>query len=406
VEEKFDVVVVGGGLAGLTLASALSDAGHPTAVLEARKSVTPVKRAMSLAPNGLEVLEKLHLLSDIEAIGRKIRVVKYLKIPGELLVAYDYSLLGGTKKNYLLAFLPHELEWILRKRAEEKQVKIYEGASFDAFLRENGQVSGVRATVDGARLNLTSKVVVGADGGRSMVRQAAGIRANSEQYKSSYLVTVADAVGDSQAEATHYLARGRMLGNFPLRHGRYLFYYLREGTFESLKANGLERFKMELSTLAPELTGCLEAANSWNDFSYLIPQEARVDSWVADHVALVGDAAHSIEPSLGQGGSLALSDVDALLPVLDICFAKSNFSATALKTYEAARRPQTEMLQRMAELTATLMNTHNGVVEWLRDRTMRRMQRNRRSMMLALETASGMKRNIGLTDKLRLAGFL
>lgn len=404
-EEKFDVVVVGGGLAGLTLASALSDAGHPTAVLEARRSVAPVKRGMSLAPNGLDVLEKLHLLSDIEAIGRKIRVVKYLKSPGELLVAYDYSFLGGTK-NYLLAFLPHELEAILRKRAEEKQVKIYDGASFDAFLRDNGQVSGVRATVDGARLNLTSKVVVGADGGRSMVRQAVGIRANSEQYKSSYLVTVADVVGDSQAEATHYLASGRMLGNFPLRHGRYLFYYLPEGTFESLKANGLERFKMNLSTLAPDLTGCLESVNSWNDFSYLIPQHARVDSWVADHVALVGDAAHSIEPSLGQGGSLALSDVDALVKVLDICFAKSDFSATALKSYEAARKPQTEMLQRMAELTAMLMNTDNGVVEWLRDRTMRRMQRNRRSMMLALETASGMKRNIGLTDKLRLAGFL
>jgi 2-polyprenyl-6-methoxyphenol hydroxylase-like FAD-dependent oxidoreductase len=405
VEEKFDVVVVGGGLAGLTLATALSVGGHRTAVLEARKGVAPVKRGMSLAPNGLQVLDRLDLLSEIEGIGRKVRVVKYLKSSGELLAAYDYSLLG-CRQNYLLAFLPHELEALLRKRAEQKQVRIYEGASFDAFLRESGQVSGVRATIDGRQLNLSAKVVVGADGGRSMVRQAAGIQANSEQYTSSYLVTVADAADDSQGEAKHYLARGRMLGNFPLPHGRYLFYYLPTGKFENLKANGLERFKMGLTTLAPELTECLETVNSWNDFSYMIPQEARVDSWVADHVALVGDAAHSIEPSLGQGGSLALSDVDALLQVLDMCFAKSDFSATALKSYEAARRPQTELLQRMAELTAMLMNTNNRVVQWLRDRTMRRMRGDRKSMMLALETASGMKRNITLTDKLRLAGFL
>jgi 2-polyprenyl-6-methoxyphenol hydroxylase-like FAD-dependent oxidoreductase len=405
VEEKFDVVIVGGGLAGLTLASALSVGGHPTAVLEARRGVAPVKRGMSLAPNGLQVLDRLDLLSEVEGIGRKVHVVKYLKSSGEVLAAYDYSLLG-CRQNYLLAFLPHELESLLRKRAEQKHVKIYEGASFDAFLRESGQVSGVRATIDGRQLNLTAKVVVGADGGRSVVRQAAGIQANSEQYTSSYLVTVADAVDDSQGEAKHYLARGRVLGSFPLPHGKYLFYYLPTGTFENLKTNGLERFKMDLTTLAPELTACLETVNSWNDFSYMIPQEARVDSWVADHVALVGDAAHSIEPSLGQGGSLALSDVDALLQVLDICFAKSDFSATALKSYEAARRSQTELLQRMAELTAMLMNTNNRVVQWLRDRTMRRMQGDQKSMMLALETASGMKGNISLTDKLRLAGFL
>jgi 2-polyprenyl-6-methoxyphenol hydroxylase-like FAD-dependent oxidoreductase len=405
VDDVFDVVVVGGGLAGLTLAMALCERGHPTAVLEARRGVAPVKRGMSLAPNGLQVLDRLGLLRDVEEIGRRLHVVKYLKESGELLVSYDYRQLN-CKQNYLLAFLPHELEAVLRRRTEGRHVKIFGGAKFDGFLREYGRISGVWATIDGAQRSLRSKIIIGADGGRSVVRQAAGIQARSEPYNSSYAVTVADMVENSSDEAKHYLGKGKMLGDFPLPHGKYLFSYLPVGTYDGLKARGLDRFKAELAALAPELSETLESIESWDDFSYMIPQDVRVDSWVGDNVALVGDAAHSIEPSLGQGGSLALSDVNALLDVLDVCFGKSDFSANVLKGYEAARRTQTETLRRMAELTAMLMNTHNGVLEWFRDRTMRKMRENPKAMALALDTATGMKNRVTLAEKLRIAGFL
>ncbi len=405
-DDKFDVVIVGGGLAGLSLAIGLGDGGHNVALLEARKGVTPVKRGMSLAPNGLRVLEKLHLLSDIEGLGRKLRTVKYVKSSGELLVAYDYQLLN-TKPNYLLTFLPHELEIILRKRAEEKRVKLFEGASFDGFLREIGQISGVQATIGGTKQELKAKMVVGADGGKSKVRQAAGIQANSSQSKASYLVTVTGEAADgSRDEACHYLAKGKMLGSFPLPHGQYLFYYLPAGSFETVKATGLEHFKTDITTLAPELKGPLDPAVSWDDFLCMIPQDVRVDSWVADNVALIGDAAHSIEPSLGQGGSLTLTDVNTLLDVLDVCFSKSDFSARTLKSYEEARRRQTESLRRMAELTAMMMNTSNPIVGWFRDRSLRKMRENQRSMMLAMEMASGMKQNVSLWEKIQLAGLL
>ena len=404
-EGKFDVVIVGGGLAGLSLAFGLSDSGHRVAVLEARRGVSLVKRGMSLSPNGLKVLDSIHLLHDIEMIGRKVTVVKFLKDSGELLVAYDYSLIEH-KQNYLLTILTQELELVLRKRAEDGGVRLYESASFDSFMRENGEVNGVRATIDGNSSNLEAKIVVGADGAKSKVRELAGIRVQTRGYSSSYLVTVAGGTVESSDDARHYLAKGKMLGNFPLPVGRYLFYYVPVGAFESLKARGLESFKGELTALASELRGPLETINSWQDLTYMVPQRLNADSWVGDHVALVGDAAHSIEPSLGQGGSLALSDVGALLEALSTCFETSDFSKNALKSYENSRRPHTEFMQDMAERTARLMNTDNNLIARFRDRSLRKAQENRKSMILALEMASGMTQNFSIEQKLRLAGLL
>lgn len=404
-KEKFDVAIVGGGIAGLTLAAALSDRGHSAVVLEARQGVAPVKRGMSLAPNGLRVVKKFNLLSDLETIARKVQRVKYVKSSGELLVSYDYSLLR-EKPNYFLTFLPHELEGLLRKQAEESHVRIYYGATFDGFQRENGRISGVGATIAGEKREFTAKVVVGADGGKSRVRDAAGIRVNSRKSKSSYVVTVTNGVDGSGDEAYHYVGGGKMLGSFPLQRGQYLFYHLPSERIGNVKGDGVDRFKVELIGLDPRLKGALDDCQSWDDFPVMTPQYIRVNSWVADNVALVGDAAHSIEPSLGQGASLTLSDVDALVNVLDICFTRSNFTANALKSYEEARRPQTELLQRMAELTAMLMNTSNRAVEWVRDRTLRKMQHDHRSKMLALEVATGMKEKVSFWDKLRLAGIV
>jgi 2-polyprenyl-6-methoxyphenol hydroxylase-like FAD-dependent oxidoreductase len=404
-EDKFDVVVVGGGLAGLSLAFGLADRAHSVAVLEARPSIKPVKRGLALSPNGLEALDKLRLLQEIEKIGRKVQSVKFLKSNGELLVAYDYSLLRH-KQNYILTMPPHELELLLRKRALDKGVKLFEGASFGGLLREGGRLNGVRATIAGSMQELRAEVIVGADGAMSKVRESVGIQAEVKRYGYGYVVTVAGEISDSSEEANHYLARGKMLGIFPLPGGSYLFYYLRHGSFDSLKALGLGPFKSTLASLAPELAEPLVAAKSWDDFLYMSPQQVKASSWVSDRVALVGDAAHSLEPTLGQGANLTLQDVDALLGVLDECLARSDFSASALRKYEEARRLQTEFIQTMAERTAMYMNTNNRVIEWLRNRSFRNAKENDKIMRLSLLIVSGTLQKLSLSEKLKLGGFL
>ncbi len=403
-ETRFDVVVVGGGLAGLSLAFGLADRLHSVAVLEARKDIKPVKRGLTLSPNGLDALDKLGLLNDVEKIGHKVRLVKFFEGNGELLAAYDYSLLDH-KHNYIMTFLPHELELVLRQRALEKGVKILEGASFEGLLRENGRLTGVRANFAGSARDFGSNVIVGADGVMSRVRESLGIKAEVKKYNQSYVVTVADALDDSSEEARHYLAKGKMLGIFPLTSGSYLFSYLPVGAFESAKALGLDHFKKSLTALAPDLAKPLMKV-SWEDFQYMVPQRLKAASWVSDQVALVGDAVHSLEPSLGQGANLTLQDLLTLLEVLDECFARSDFSAKVLKAYETARRPQANFMQTMAERAALYMNTDNVAIEWLRNRSLKKAQKNRELMLLAMKMASGMVDGLGIGQVLKLAGIL
>jgi len=84
---------------------------------------------------------------------------------------------------------------------------------------------------------------------------------------------------------------------------------------------------------------------------------------------------------------------------LTTCFAKSDFSRN-----EGSRRPHTEFMQDMAERTARLMNTNSNLIVRFRDRSLRKAQENRKSMILALEIASGMTQNFSIGQKLRLAG--
>lgn len=397
--------MVGGGLAGLSLAFGLAERRRSVAVLEARPNIKPVKRGLTLSPNGLQALDKLGLLQEIEKISCKIQSVKFLKSDGELLVAYDYSLLKH-KQNYILSFMPHELELLLRKRALASGTKLYEGASFAGLVREDGRLKGVRATIAGTVHEFRADVVVGADGAMSKVRESIGIRAKVKKYGYGYFVTVTDKISDSSEEANNYLARGQMLGTFPLPSGSYMFCYIQPGTFDGLKALGLEHFRSTLASLAPELAEPLEAAQSWDDFLYMSPQQVKTSRWVSDRVALIGDAVHSTEPSLGQGGNLALQDVNALLDVLDDCITKSDFSASALARYEEARRPHAEFIQTMAERTAMYMNTNKRAVEWLRDRSFRKANKNQALMLLSIGIVSGTIQKLSPTQKLRLAGIL
>jgi 2-polyprenyl-6-methoxyphenol hydroxylase-like FAD-dependent oxidoreductase len=134
----------------------------------------------------------------------------------------------------------------------------------------------------------------------------------------------------------------------------------------------------------------------------------RTSKWVTEGAALIGDAAHAMNPHASQGRMQAMVDAMALADVIPSCLADDDCSAQRLRVYEEARRPHVTMLQRLADQQVFYWNTGNPVVAFLRDRVFRTLDRNARLRYQVLSTTAGLRQTapFSVIDRVIAAGFL
>ena len=212
-----------------------------------------------------------------------------------------------------------------------------------------------------------------------------------------------------QGEARYYVGRGELLGLFPAPGERVVALYMVEADgVATFKVRGLDAFKRRVSEIDAAMAGPLESLMSWEQVGFLPCMRVRTDRWVVEGAALIGDAAHAMNPHASQGRMQAMADAMALAGVVMRCRETGDWSAAALGAYEQARRPQVEMLQRLADEQVLFWNAPDPVRCLLRDRVFRGMDRNARLRYRALTATAGLRVAPPLTwmDKLMAAGFL
>lgn len=404
-----DIAVVGAGGGGAVLALALAQRGVKTIVLEQASGPPQGLRGEILQPNGQQVLDCLGLLKKLPVEStRPIRKFHFCRVGGERLCTVDYGELPAPY-NHAVVTLPNVAHHaILDAIQAEASVELWYSTSFVRLVKSGVQVTGLTATRGGEEITIRAKVVVGADGAFSKVRQALQIPADVHLYPQGYLIAILDSP-IPVTEAKYFVGKNTILGLFPAAGDKvYCFYMIRTGSYDRIKEQGVSDLQQAWTAIDPTLAPLFQQLTDWSQTAFMPTGRVRTPTWVADGAVLIGDAAHAMNPHASQGRMQAMVDAMTLAELLPECLAEHNFSAAKLKTYEGVRRPQVTMLQCLADEQVLFWNTANPLIGFLRDRVFRTLDRNPRLRYRVLSTTAGLRHSppFSLIDRVMAAGFL
>jgi 2-polyprenyl-6-methoxyphenol hydroxylase-like FAD-dependent oxidoreductase len=390
--ERTEVVIIGSGTGGALLAYALARAGIAFRLLERAPGPLAGTHVEILQPNGQRLLDQLGLLQHLRSPSScEMQLIHFLASGGKRLLTIDYGQLPAPY-NRAMAADPHAMNALILKAVDEMAPGATSyGVEFVDVIRRHDRVAGITARRADGPLTIEANLVVGADGARSAVRERLGLRARVHSYRDAYLLAQLDNPGDLR-EGRYSVGKGRILALFPAARRRVgIAYMIPAGGMDAIKAEGLSALRERWNAIDPTISDVTSQLVDWRQTAYMHPVRVRAARWVTDGGAVIGDAAHAMNPHASQGRIQAMLDAVTLGDVIVGCASVNDWSAQRLAAYERQRRPQVETLQRLADEQVALWNTSNPLLEWFRNRVFRVLDRNPRLAYRVLTTTAGFR---------------
>jgi 2-polyprenyl-6-methoxyphenol hydroxylase-like FAD-dependent oxidoreductase len=327
------VVIVGAGPTGLMLAGELALAGVDAVILERRADQQLAgSRAGGLHSRSLEVLDQRGIVERFLAQGQKAQVAGFARVTLDL---SDFP----TRHNYVLGLWQNHIERLLSDWVGERAVQIHRGAEVIGCTQDD---TGVDIALSNGR-SLRSQYLIGCDGGRSVVRKAAGIEfAGWDPTLSSLIAEV--EMAEAPPLGIHRTALGvHSFGkvNYEIRDDQVI--YLDGGPVRVMVPEAhvgatTDPTLRELSTALIAACGTDYGVHSPTWISRFTDMSRQAVTYRLKRILLAGDAAHIHAPDGGQGLQTGLQDAVNLGWKLAQVLKRIS-PPSLLDTYHAERHP-------------------------------------------------------------------
>ena len=354
------VVIVGGGIGGLTLALALHRKGIASRVYEQHALQADgsfQRRATGFTLWSYAVTRLIDLGVDVQRAGNPIETTEIRNQEGKLIArmpvgevsrklgAPSYEIRRGDLLADILAELPPDT--------------LQTGWRCTALQAHDDEVE---VQFNGGQ-NVQADLVFGADGIHSVVRThvAGEVPLRYSGYSGASGVTQFSHPDIPPHTHVDVWGRGGKVGAADVGNGRMRWYLTWKGRAESKKS--IEEMLSRLEKWYPPIGAIVGATAEEAIFQYSSYDIPPLQNWVRDNVALLGDAAHATTPFAAMGANMAIEDTAPLVDALADCTSLDE----ALHAFEQSRKKRTEEIVQHGRRMSRMTQLHSPFAAWLRD---------------------------------------
>ena len=361
----FDVLIVGGGLVGASLAAALKPSGLSVALVESQPA-PPLSsewdnRIYAISPGSAEFLHQCGAWQQLDM--SRVQPVEQMRVFGDEGAQLDFSAyqLGAS-----------ELAFILENRAlltalwqalhSQENLTLFHPAQCASLI---WQADAAHLALEDGR-TLQARLIVGADGSHSWVRQQAAMDKPFTAYHQQAIVANFSVENPHRGTAFQWFQTDGILALLPLpRQQVSMVWSVASDKAQALLRLSHEELCAEVSAVSEHTLGALQMITPPVAFPLHLLSLSHI---VKPRLALIGDAAHSIHPLAGQGVNMGFRDARQLAQVILQCDAQQDCgNIHLLRRYERARREDITSMQLTTDVLQKLFNNRNPLLRSARN---------------------------------------
>lgn len=341
-----DVVVAGGGPAGIMAGYVLARAGLTVTVLEKHADFLRDFRGDTIHPSTITLLRELGLVDRFLALPlTRLRTMDVV-LDGRRISLVDFGTLPSPDD--FLVFAP-QWDFLNFLAAEARALPNFQlrmSTEATGLIEEAGAVAGVTTTGGDVRARLT----IAADGRASRMRDAAGFAPVEEGVPIDVLWFHLPKPADPPPATLGYLSGDGLVLTIE-RGDRYQSgMVIEKGGFDALRAAGLPALRERIVRTAPVLTDVVGTLTDWEQVKLLSVQLDHLPTWWRDGLICIGDAAHAMSPVGGVGVNYAIQDAVALANAIVAPLRAGSDLGPHLAAVQRRREVPVEKMQRIQRI--------------------------------------------------------